>query len=1384
MFRKVRSALAGFLAVMMVLCAVPVNAEFAVEMVECADETSDNITASSSLLETGGVLDRLNSLRTVFPQGYHWNHYVSTASEAGNACDEKFQNSITQYECANHEAVDHRGWSNADYVGHYDCNYFDGGWQCFGFARKVFWEVFKVRVSTLTAQYDRQNVRVGDLISYASQEHYAIVLAVNGNNLSVLSGNYDGRCSINWDDATTKSNVKCYYRAPNYDTIDADRLTEGETIPSGTYSIRTLCNTSKALDVNPSVADAYIWDANSNDTQKWVIEPVGGYYKIINAQTGLALDVKGGIAASGTQVQQYTYNGTSAQMWQFLNAGNGNYYIRSALGYYLDLDGAITDNGHKIYVYDLNAEGGRINQTWHLESLGSSVITPPSTTCDGYLYTQYNDPDGWHAINAEHKVGQKIGSIPTEDGSGRGYVVITERVKGSDGYWWGKCNYKGVVGWTCLYDKYIKYVRDYTSPIVTFDANGGSVSTKNMKVYLNANYGTLPEPSRNGYLFAGWYTSANGGSRITQDSVVSIESNQTLYAHWTPNVSYTITFDVDGGTGAPAPITALAGTTITISTQIPEKYGYDFLGWWVQGAEGFIAPGATWEIYDDLNLIAYWSPKTSYYISFNANGGTGVPSTQSKYAGETISISSVQPTRTGYTFVGWSTVLNGGIDYYPGSPYVNDSSVALYAVWNPVKYPIYFNANGGTGAPDTQYQTHFEYLTLSSVVPQRAGYTFLGWSYTVDGAIAYQPGDQFGENRSVTLYAAWAPCTYTISYDANGGENAPAAQTKRHGQNITITTDVPTRAGYTFKGWMGTRESGVVELVPGQVCDYNYSWTFYALWETTFPDQPQVNVESLTAPENIPFTVFWSPVKNADWYEVWLLSETETKNLEWQQTNTFYTTSLPAGNYTFQIVAINQERVNLGIDYANPGFASVTVKPIEDYIPRDKVEWNGHDYWIFDNYLSWGTARQFCEALGGHLATITSEGEENAIASSNALSTTSQIGFWLGGSDAEEEGTWKWLTGEDFTYSNWHPEGQPDNAALPHPWIDGLTVHENYLMIYSSKSPDFITTAPQAYWNDFRSNTSSRDIGFICEFEPYVVSYNANGGEKAPTNQTKAHGVDMKLSVTVPTREGYAFQGWAVSKDGEVQYQPGDTYVGNANVTLYAVWQVLKPAIRIVNVVRSDGKLVCDLSLTAIPDGSTLCVAAYNGNKMIKVFTNTVSEKRLTVDLPNNLTRIKVFAVENMSTLKPVCESTEWSFAENEVTSCNIYNETLWEMNSSPVLYCNVNVEYKNRTEKSVQVRIVWKQSIAKSCFYGYAQEFTAVVGGVSTGTVTIIPLNMWGKSTISSNVKSRTVYSDWLDIPVTYDQTSVPITVEYIDSYSPKTFADASFTIPDWFKQ
>ena len=71
---------------------------------------------------------------------------------------------------------------------------------------------------------------------------------------------------------------------------------------------------------------------------------------------------------------------------------------------------------------------------------------------------------------------------------------------------------------------------------VTFDANGGSVSTASKTVTKGSTYGTLPTPTRSGYTFDGWFTSASGGTQITSSTTVNLTANQTLYAHWTSTV--------------------------------------------------------------------------------------------------------------------------------------------------------------------------------------------------------------------------------------------------------------------------------------------------------------------------------------------------------------------------------------------------------------------------------------------------------------------------------------------------------------------------------------------------------------------------------------------------------------------------------------------------------------------------------------------------------------------------------------------------------------------------------------------------------------------------------------------------------------------------------
>lgn len=90
----------------------------------------------------------------------------------------------------------------------------------------------------------------------------------------------------------------------------------------------------------------------------------------------------------------------------------------------------------------------------------------------------------------------------------------------------------------------------------------------------------------------------------------------------------------------------------------------------------------------------------------------------------------------------------------------------------------------------------------------------------------------------------------------------------------------------------------------------------------------------------------------------------------------------------------------------------------------------------------------------------------------------------------------------------------------------------------------------------------------------HTVSYNANGGTGAPDNQKKIYGSVLTLSSVRPTRDGYVFMGWATSSAGDVAYIPGSTYGADADVTLYAVWQIayIKPTITGLTALRCDSK--------------------------------------------------------------------------------------------------------------------------------------------------------------------------------------------------------------------
>ena len=147
--------------------------------------------------------------------------------------------------------------------------------------------------------------------------------------------------------------------------------------------------------------------------------------------------------------------------------------------------------------------------------------------------------------------------------------------------------------------------------------------------------------------------------------------------------------------------------------------------------------------------------KDHWAVSYDANGGSGAPGGQTKWRGESLTLSSTAPTRGGHAFRGWATSKGGSVAYQPGATYTGDSALTLYAVWEVNEWPVTYDANGGANAPAAQAKRYGETLTLSKQTPSRDLYDFMGWATSRDGAVAYQPGASYDTDAALALYAVW-----------------------------------------------------------------------------------------------------------------------------------------------------------------------------------------------------------------------------------------------------------------------------------------------------------------------------------------------------------------------------------------------------------------------------------------------------------------------------------------------------------------------------------------------------------------------------------------------------------------------------------------------------
>lgn len=240
-------------------------------------------------------------------------------------------------------------------------------------------------------------------------------------------------------------------------------------------------------------------------------------------------------------------------------------------------------------------------------------------------------------------------------------------------------------------------------------------------------------------------------------------------------------------------------------------------------------PGAGW-----TEGKAHTAPDytTKYTVAYNANGGSGAPSSQQKTYATALTLSTTKPTKSGNAFSKWNTKADGsGTSYAAGASYTVNDDVTLYAQWVPDTYAVSYNANGGSGTTAGQTKTYGTALTLRANGFTKTGHSFVKWNTKADGSgTSYSAGGRYTANAAVTLYAIWTPDTYAVTYDANEGTGTTQAQTKTHGTALTLRANGYTRKGWDFTGWNTEADGSGTAYAAGAAYTANEAVTLYAQW--------------------------------------------------------------------------------------------------------------------------------------------------------------------------------------------------------------------------------------------------------------------------------------------------------------------------------------------------------------------------------------------------------------------------------------------------------------------------------------------------------------------------------------------------------------------------
>ena len=855
------------------------------------------------------------------------------------------------------------------------------------------------------------------------------------------------------------------------------------------------------------------------------------------------------------------------------------------------------------------------------------------------------------------------------------YSIKTEKANHGKYFYCKVSNGAGTV----VSKKIYLVVADY----VYYDANGGKNAPLELRTECYTEFNISKAcPSRVGYTFLGWSTSADGEVKYEPGATMSIEGRTWLYAIWKEGAAEDtqpcIVKEMDD-----------AGRRILTGYNNTEKLYVECAGtnlnyqWYyteydkekeckIEGAtENIYAFQVTEKMAGKDYYCKIWNSKGSvtsqklgysflYYISYDANEGESAPGrTQAKYPYE-CNLSNQVPKRTGYTFVGWSTEKDGAVQYTSGARYRDKKSVTLYAVWkegetddsapvitkNISSGSFYLDYNQkeelsvectGTNLKYQWYSSNDYAGTEETVL---TGETTSSCKITINRNTANRYYYCRISNSKGTVITAKRCLSYMykISYDANGGENAPAYQLIYYPETAVISSEIPVKEGYTFLGWT-TSMDGDAEYKAGDIYDGDTSAILRAVWEKNEDVVPVITKQpSSVIAHGDEVKTFSVETNISDCRYQWYEAESETAEgvlLSGETNATLSVSGAEHSKHYFYCVVSNANgtcvsiradfRVSYRIAFDTNGGDSFEFTTVAYY--NDKVSFPGRETWKGHIFLGWADSREAakpkyyggdvlyaCEnrtfyavwklesytisydANGGTGAPDSQTkyyGENLVLGKSIPVKENHSFIGWAASADATEpdyapEDIYT-ADGDATLYAVWAEEADTAPVITKQPQqvkahtgemiqfsIEATGNHLSYQWYYyeSEQAEEEIpisgarkntyeckvtgSMAGRLYYCKVSNSVATVNSHFTGVTVQYTVRFDTNGGSGAPKDQYQTQNMSIWLSKVEPVREEYRFVGWSLSKIGTAVYLPGSEYQGNMDITLYAVWEKIK----------------------------------------------------------------------------------------------------------------------------------------------------------------------------------------------------------------------------------